>query len=62
MIIFPGKTEDFPKYYTTLFNAATNAVRELDAGHPCKAKALLIQGQQAAEDAFLSAVEGAQDS
>ncbi|WP_312636953.1 hypothetical protein [Oscillibacter sp.] len=62
MIPFPGKEEEFPKYYTIIFNAVTDALRELDAGNPVKAKALLIQGQQKAEDAFLSASEGPEDS
>ncbi|WP_294855687.1 hypothetical protein [uncultured Oscillibacter sp.] len=62
MITFPGKEEEFPKYYTIIFNAVTDALKELDAGNPVKAKALLIQGQQEAEDAFLSAFEGPEDS
>lgn len=61
MITFPEK-EEFPKYYTIIFNAVTDALRELDAGNPEKAKTLLIQGQQAAEDAFLSASEAPEDS
>ncbi|WP_312613663.1 hypothetical protein [Oscillibacter sp.] len=62
MIIFPGKKEEFPKYYTILFNAVTDALRELDAGNPGNARAILIQCQQAAEDAFLSAGEEPEDS
>ena len=62
MITFPKKEEEFPKYYTIIFNAVTDALTALDAGNPEKAKALLIQGQQVAEDAFLSASEGPEDS
>lgn len=57
MKAFTKKTEDFPKYYTTLFNAMTNAIEALDAMNPGEARVLLIQGQRAEEDAFLSARE-----
>ncbi|WP_293009489.1 MULTISPECIES: hypothetical protein [unclassified Oscillibacter] len=62
MITFPGKEEEFPKYYTIIFNAVTDALKELDAGNPGKAKALLIRSQQEAEEAFLSVFEGPEDS
>ncbi|WP_312939477.1 hypothetical protein [Oscillibacter sp.] len=59
---FPGNDQEFPKYYTIIFNAVTDALRELDAENPGKAKALLIQGQQEAEEVFLSTFEGPEDS
>lgn len=45
--------EDLPKYYTILFTAMTKAIDALNECDYGLAKRLLIQGQQAAEDAYL---------
>lgn len=49
--------ETIPKYYSTLFNAVTEAIYALDAMNPDQARALLVWGQQTAEDEYLSAGE-----
>ncbi len=49
--------EHLPKYYTVLFNAVTDAIEALDRLDYGTARQLLIQGQQAAEDACLEEEE-----
>ena len=44
--------DELPKYYTVLFNAVTDALEAMEHQDFGSAKALLIQGQQDAEDAF----------
>jgi len=46
--------ENFPKYYTRLFNGVTDALRELQKGNPVGAEILLIRAQQDAEELFLA--------
>lgn len=49
--------EELPTYYTILFNAATDAIAALDRQDFGQARALLVQGQQQAEDACIEADE-----
>lgn len=49
--------ENLPKYYITLFNAVSEAIDALDALNFGAARAFLAQGQQEAEDEYLSACE-----
>ena len=49
------KMENFPKYYTLLFNAVTDAIHDLDKQNYGDARARLVKAQQDAEDAFLAA-------
>ena len=44
---------DYQKLYTLLFNAVTDAVRELENLNVGAAKALLIDTQQQAEERYL---------
>ena len=48
------KMKELPNYYLTLFNAVTNALEALERGDAEIAELLLQQGQQAAEEKFLS--------
>lgn len=41
--------KEVPKFYTTMFNAATDALRELEKQNAGSAKDLLIRGQLRAE-------------
>ncbi len=45
---------NLPSYYTILFNAVTNALAALDMQNFGEAKALLIKGQQDAEEMYLN--------
>lgn len=47
-------SECLPRYYTILFNAATDAIRLLAEEKAEDAKALLIAAQQNAEEIYLS--------
>lgn len=49
--------ENLPKYYITLFNAVSEAIDALDALNFGAARAFLTQGQQEAEDEYISACE-----
>ena len=49
------KNENFPTYYTLLFNAVTDAIHDLDKQNYGDARARLVKAQQDAEDAFLAA-------
>ena len=49
------KMENFPKYYTLLFNAVTDAIGDLDNQNYGAARARLVKAQQDAEDAYLDA-------
>ena len=44
--------DTLPQYYTSLFNAVTDAIAALEQGRISEARALLIWGQQRAEDAY----------
>jgi len=45
--------EDFPKYYTRLFNGITDALEALGAQNYIKAQDILIKAQQDAEELYL---------
>ena len=49
--------DQLPPCYTALFNAVTDALAALDRQDVFTARALLIQGQQRAEAAFLDGDE-----
>lgn len=49
--------ENLPKYYITLFNAVSEAIDALDASNFSAARACLVQGQQKAEDEYISICE-----
>lgn len=44
---------DYKAMYFHLFNAATDAIHEIDVGFPLVARDLLIEAQRAAEDLYL---------
>lgn len=52
--------ENLPSYYTILFNAVTDAIQALDRQDFGQARALLVQGQQQAEDAYIAEAEAGQ--
>ena len=54
--------ENFPKYYTLLFNAVTDAIEDIDQKNFGAARARLVKAQQDAEDAYLDAEEEADGS
>ena len=45
--------ENFPKYYTTLFNRITDAIEALREQNYIKAQDILIKAQQDAEEMYL---------
>ena len=45
----------YEKMYTTLFNAVTDALEQLEAQDPAAAAATLRQAQQSAEELYLEA-------
>ena len=45
--------ENFPKYYTRLFNGVTDAIKALKEQNYIKAQDILIQAQQDAEELYL---------
>ena len=49
--------QDYQKLYTTLFNACTDAVAELEQMNFGTAKAILIRAQQQTEELYISAGE-----
>lgn len=53
--------ETLPAYYTVLFNAMTDALEALEQRDFIRARELLMQGQQAAEDKYLEAEESASE-
>ena len=54
--------ENFPKYYTLLFNAVTDAIGDLDSQNYGAARARLVKAQQDAEEAYLDAEDEADGS
>ena len=54
--------ENFPKYYTPLFTAVTDAIEDIDQKNFGAARARLVKAQQDAEDAYLDAEEAADGS
>lgn len=46
--------ENFPKYYTRLFNGITDALEALQKHNYIKAEDILIRAQQDAEEMYLS--------
>ena len=48
-------TADYKKMYLTLFNHVTTAIRELEQMNFGRAKEVLINGQQKAEEIYLAA-------
>ena len=51
------ESENFPSYYTILFNGITDALEALDRQDFGRARAILIQSQQEAEEAYIEAGE-----
>ena len=47
--------ENLPTYYTTLFNAVTDALEALDHQNVGQARELLLRGQQTAEEQYIEA-------
>ena len=45
--------ENFPKYYTRLFNGITDALEALEEQNYIKAQDILIKAQQDAEEMYL---------
>ena len=45
--------EDFPKYYTRLFNGITDAIEALLVQRPEDALEILVEAQQDAEEMYL---------
>ena len=54
--------ENFPKYYTLLFNAVTDAIGDLDSQNYGAGRARLVKAQQDAEEASLDAEDEADGS
>lgn len=54
------ETENLPSYYTFLFNAVTDAIAAMDRQDFGQARALLVRGQQQAEDAYIAEAEADQ--
>ena len=54
------ENKSLPSYYTILFNALTDAIQALDRQDFGQARALLVQGQQQAEDAYIAEAEADQ--
>ena len=48
---------DYQKMYTTLFNAITDALEQLDAQNYGEAKEMLISAQQKAEDIYIDSAK-----
>ena len=46
---------DYQKLYTTLFNAITDALQEIDRLEIAAAKMLLMEAQQKTEEQYISA-------
>ena len=53
--------ENFPKYYTRLFNGITDAIEALQAQNYIKAQDILIRAQQDAEEMYLEDGDGEED-
>ena len=45
---------DYQKLYTTLFNAITDALEQMDALEIAKAKRILIEAQQMTEEQYIN--------
>ena len=54
------ENKSLPRYYTIRFNAVTDAIQALDRQDFGQARALLVQGQQQAEDAYIAEAEAGQ--
>ncbi len=50
--------EDFPKYYTRLFNGITDAIEALQKQKYEQAQLILIRAQQDAEEMYLDDTDG----
>lgn len=50
---------DYQKLYTHLFNASTNAVKELEQQNYGTAKKILVEAQQGAEEMYMAAEDEA---
>ena len=46
--------ESLPKYYTTLFNAVTDAIELISRSEVSEAMACLVAAQQKAEEIYIS--------
>lgn len=53
--------ENFPKYYTRLFNGITDAIEALQAQDYIKAQDILIRSQQDAEEMYLDDTDDEDD-
>ena len=51
------ENENFPRYYTILFNGVTDAIVALDRQELDQAREILVRSQQEAEEAYISAGE-----
>ena len=49
------ENENLPSYYTILFNGITDALEAMDCQDFGRARSILIQSQQEAEDAYIEA-------
>ena len=54
------ENKSLSRYYTILFNAVTDAIQALDRQDFGQARALLVQGQQQAVDAYIAEAEAGQ--
>ena len=50
--------EDYPKYYTRLFNGITDAIEALQKQKYEQAQLILIRAQQDAEEMYLDDTDG----
>ena len=48
---------DYQKMYTTLFNAVTDAIEEIQRHNPAMAEKILIHAQQETEELYIGAEE-----
>ncbi len=46
---------DYAKMYRILFNAMTDALRELEAGRPEQARQIIIEAQRLTEELYMEA-------
>ncbi len=49
------ENENFPSYYTLLFNGITDAIEALDQQNIVLARDILVRSQEAAENAYIQA-------
>ena len=49
------ENENFPSYYTLLFNSITDAIEALDRQNTVLARDILVRSQETAENAYIEA-------